>query len=389
MSVLDRLFGKGRTANAAETAEVRGDLGRAIELWVEAGRPSEAARVMVLRGDAEVEPARRMQYYLQASTIAPPTHAVQREARLKRALLTITLAGGHALSHAARHDVLAAAADLEALHEPERAAEAYRLAGDREGEARAFAQAGDIEKLEDLLVSEGDKERATRTRHQGHAEIELLAASGRRREALEAAVALAQMQPGAADDRAHGLRTRALKGPVVRLLIDGKAVTLILGNEVVIGRTEGSLRIPSHAVSRVHLRIARVDGRVVVSDLGSRNGTQLRGMNVKGALDVGDELALQLGKEVPIRLAPAPDMPGALAIDVAGDRYLAPLGPARLSVAGWVIDQASDGWVELSSTDGSAFIKGVSLVTRATLLVGDAINAARSGEAVLRVVGSR
>jgi hypothetical protein len=386
MSVLDRLFGKGRTANAAEKAELRGDLGRAVELWVEAGHPSQAARVMVLRGDAEVEPARRMQFYIQAATLAPATHAVQREARLKRALLTIALAGGHALSRAARDDVLAAAADLEALHEPERAAEAYGLAGDREGEARALAQAGDIEKLEDLLVSEGDKERAMRTRHHGHAEIDVLAASGRRREALEAAVALAQMQPGAADDRAHGLRTRALKGPLVRLLIEGKAVTLILGDEVVIGRTEGSLRIASHAVSRVHLRIARADGRVRVSDLGSRNGTQLRGMNVKGALDVGDDLALQLGKEVPIRLAPALEIPGALAIDVAGDRYLAPLGPARLSVAGWVIELASDGWVELLSANGSAFIKGVSLVTRATLLVGDAISASRTGEVVLRVV---
>src|SRR6185437_7981145 len=101
---------------------------------------------------------------------------------------------------------------------------------------------------------------------------------------------------------------------------------------------------------------------------GSRNGTQLRGMNVKGTLDVGDELALQLGKEVPIRLAPSTELPGAVAIDVAGDRYLAPLGPAQVSTTGWTIDLAKDGWVELTSTEGSAFIKGVSLVSRTTLL---------------------
>lgn len=388
MSVLDRLFGKGRTANLAEKAEMRGDLPRAVELWIEAGHPSEAARVMILRGDAEVEPARRMQHYMQAAALAPPAHAVQREARLKRALLTLSLAEGHALSSAARHDVLGAAAELEALQEPERAAEAYRLADDPEGEARALALAGDIDKLEDLLVSEGDKDRETRTRQGGHAEIELLVASGRRREALEAAVALAQSKSGAADDRAHGLRARALKGPLVRIVLDGKPLTLILGSEVLIGRTEGALRIPSHAVSRLHLQISRANDRIVVVDLGSRNGTQLRGMNVKGVLDVGDELALQLGKEVPIRLAPSTELPGAVAIEVAGDRYLAPLGPAHVSLWGWMIDLAKDNWVELTSADGSAFIKGVSLVPRATLLVGDAISASRNGEVVLSFVGS-
>src|SRR6185295_13824426 len=98
----------------------------------------------------------------------------------------------------------------------------------------------------------------------------------------------------------------------------------------VIGRTEGAIKVPSNAVSREHLRISRDEkGNVVVRDLGSRNGTQLRGINLAGALDVKDGLELKLGKEVPLRVAPSARLEGALEIDVAGEKYYAFLGRVR------------------------------------------------------------
>ena len=53
LGVFDDWFGKGRVRGQAQKAELRGDVPKAIELWVQAGKPDEAARLMVTRGDAE------------------------------------------------------------------------------------------------------------------------------------------------------------------------------------------------------------------------------------------------------------------------------------------------------------------------------------------------
>jgi hypothetical protein len=392
LGVFDRFFellpGSGRV-QAARRAELRGDLARAAELWGLAERPEEAARVMLLRGDAETDPGARMQHYVQAVALAPRGHAIRREGRIKRALLTIAIASSGALSASARRDLLAAAKDLEDVDEPERAAEAYRAAQDYEGEARALASAGDVDKLEKLLSVEEEKERRQRRRQEGYSEVDLLMSSGRRREALACALELAKES---ADDRltlerADFLRARKVTGPIVRLSLHGKPITLVLGLEVIVGRTEGAITVQSHAISRRHVRVARAaDGTVHVSDAGSRNGTQLRGMNVSGSLAVGDGLELQMGKEVPIRLGPSDKLAGATSIEVAGARYVAPLGPVRLPIEGWTLEEASDGWVELVTREGPAFLKDVSLVARATLLAGDSIAAQRGGAPVLEVV---
>src|SRR5205085_280625 len=49
MAFFDRIFGKGKYAAQARTAELRGDLARAAELFGAAGQPEEAARIMILR----------------------------------------------------------------------------------------------------------------------------------------------------------------------------------------------------------------------------------------------------------------------------------------------------------------------------------------------------
>jgi hypothetical protein len=385
-------FGKGRLAAAARKVELRGDLARAIELFAEAGLPAEAARVMVLRGDAEADPKKRLVHYTQAAATAPPGHAMHDAALRKRALLVIALAGDGTQPHgaAARDDVRGAARDLETIGEHADAAAAYAKVGDAEGEARALAQAGDVEKLEFLLMEQHAKEKDQRRRKEAAAEVEMLVASGRRRDAVTAAEAYAR---GSAElsplrDRAEQLRARRAAGPVARVSVRGKPLSLVLGDEVVIGRTEGSLQIASTAVSRRHLAVRREGGELVARDLGSRNGTQLRGLAVAGAVPVGDGLDLRLGKEVPLRLSRSADVPGAIEIELAGSRYLAPLGAATLGVGAWRIEQASDGWLELVTDDAPpALADGVQLVPRATLLVGDAVATARGEDPVLRVLG--
>jgi tetratricopeptide (TPR) repeat protein len=390
MAFFDKLFGKGRQAAAARAAELRGDLARAAELFGEAEQPEEAARVILLRGEGETDPRARLQFFAQSARLAPEGTPTQKEARTKRAELLLALAGDAAISAVARHEVIEAARDLEAVGEPLRAAEAYARAGDKEGEARALQAAGDVERLEFLLSMEQSKERISRARDDRAKDVDLLLGSGRRREAL---ATLEELLAGTPDDaplreRANGLRTRRVTAPLVALEVHGERWLMVLGDEVVLGRTEGAIKVASSAVSRQHLRVSREGGEVVVRDLETRNGTQLRGIKLAGALAVKEGLELKLGKEVPLRIAPSKRLEGAVEIDVGGERYVACLGPTRAPVDGLELVAGADGWVELVSKGANVYLGDVELVPRATLLVGDALSTARGGEPVLRVHGA-
>ncbi|WP_394847895.1 FHA domain-containing protein [Pendulispora brunnea] len=402
MGVFDRIFGKGGYAQVARRAELRGDLARAAELWDLAGQPEETARVMLLRGDAELEPTARRQHYLQAKSIAPEGHSVREEARRKHALLTLAMAKDGALSTALRQELLAAARELEELGEPLKAADGYRLAHDEEGEARALTQAGEIDKLESLLTSEQDRQRRERARQQTAAEVEMLIAGGRRREALATGQAWLETDP---DDRllrerCDALRARRTRGSVLRVVLEGRDLLFAFGQEIVLGRTEptmsatgpetGHIAVASHAVSRRHLRIVREGGKhgeTFAMDLGSRNGTYLRGMRAAGKLSMGAGLELHLGNEVPVRLTPSTQIAGAIVIEVAGRRYIAPFGAAPLPVADWQLDMGPGGWLELVSSGANAFLGDAALASRASLLAGDRIARTRGGPCVLEIAG--
>lgn len=389
MSLFDRFFGKGRHAAAARSAELRGELARATELYGEAGRTEDAARVMLVRADAETDPRQRLQYYAQAATLLPVGHETHKLARARRAELLLALAGDAAVSAVARHEVIEAARDLEAIGEALKAAEAYARAGDKESEARALQAAGDVERLEFLLSTEQDKERESRSRDERTKEIALLLQCGRRREALLALDQLLESHPEDASlrERRNGISQRRLTGPIVIVEAAGTRWKLVLGREIVIGRTEGTIKVSSSAVSREHLRITREGDDVVIRDLGSRNGTQLRGVNVGGALAVHDGLDLKLGREVSVRVAPSTRLAGAVEVDLIGETYVAWLGPTKTPIEGLGLAEGSDGWVELVAEEGHAFMGAVGLTPRTTLLVGDAIATRRGEEPVLRVLG--
>lgn len=388
MAFFDRFFGKGRVGQQARAAELRGDFTRAVELYVEAERPEEAARIMLIRADAETDARARLQHLAHAARLAPDGTDPNKQARLKRAKLLLALAGDVAVSAVARHEVIEAAKDLEAIGEPIEAAEAFRRAGDKDGEARALQAAGDVEQLELLLSMQQHDERLSRSRENRAKDVDLMIGCGRRREALSA---LEEMLAGNPDDapsreRANGLKARKLVAPIVALEAEGERWLLVLGDEVVLGRSEGSIKVPSNAVSRQHLRITRENGDVVVRDLESRNGTQLRGINLAGPLVVRDGLDLKLGREVPFHISPSAKLEGAYEIRVAGEKYLACLGPARTPVKGIELAAGPDGWVELVTNGAKAFLGDVELTPRATLLVGDALCTIRSGVPAIRIL---
>lgn len=374
---------------AARRAELRGELEKAVELFGIAGAPEEAARVMILRGDAETDSRVRMRHYTQAVATAPEGHAVRDEARRKRAALLVAQFGGGAMSENARRELRSAAQELLDVGDATNAAVAFKLAGDADGEAKALTKAGDVESLEVLLADQEKKDRADRAQKEAHAQIEMLASSGARREALAAAERwLAAHDDASLRDRAAMIKARRALGPIAQVWIHGKVAPIVLGDDIVIGRTEGTLHIASQAVSRQHVRIARENGVVVVRDLGSRNGTQLRGMNVAGAIPVGDGVDLTLGKEVRVRIAKASEssLDDAVTIELGGATYVAPLGPARISGVPWELAVGADGWIELVAKS-AAYLGDIKLAERTTLVIGDIVTNERGGPEVLRVVG--
>jgi hypothetical protein len=390
MSFLDRLFRGRGTAAEAKRSELRGDLPRAIELWALAGEPDEAARLMVLRGDSETEARLRLQYYAQAAATAREGGPIQKAARIKRASLRLALASDGAIAATTRRDLLEAAKELENLGEADRAGEAYLLLKDIEGQARALVQGGHVEQLESLLDAEQSKTDLERKRGQDHSELETLILTGRRREALAAARRLAlSAQDPSAREKLEALSARRVGAGVCRVILGERPLNLLIDDEVVIGRTEGSLIIRSAALSRKHLAIARNGvASFVVRDLGSRNGTLLRGMRIAGPLPLGEGLELELGGEVRVKLAPGAALPETLDLDVGGERYVASLGPLPLGIGGWHLERAADGWVELVTDEQApAYRSDLAMAPRVTLLVGDKFAATRGGEAVLEVLG--
>ncbi len=93
--------------------------------------------------------------------------------------------------------------------------------------------------------------------------------------------------------------------------VEGKPVRQELEQGVlVIGRgAEAGLRLPVASVSRRHVEIHRTGDKVVVEDLGSRNGTRVNGRPVSGSMEVqpGDRIdvagiVLQLEGDHPVDL---------------------------------------------------------------------------------------
>lgn len=398
-------FGWGRgdsRRKAAEAKELAGDLAAAAQLYLEAELPDEAARVLLLRADAEAAPERRIAFCAMAARTAG-SEEVRRAALRRKALLALDVLTARGAS-ALRSEVLAVARELEEAGELERAADAFAMAEDPESEARVLTAAGAIERLEERLRVSMSSARSQRERAAVLSRIADLDRMAERRAALEAAEAwVAAQQDEQVSDAARAIRARLVAGPLIQLEIGGALGQYALGDEVTIGRGEATIVVGSRAVSRTHVRLFRGPEGIAVEDLGTRNGTTLAGARLSGPLPVRGEVRVLLGGEVPLCLTPlaAPrddgrplpgDGAGGCLVDIAGVRVVAPLGDLAVGPLRLRREQARGDWfVVLRTPPGAppAFLGGYQLAAAVELCAGDAISGVRGGPVLLRVPGGQ
>ncbi|HSO00702.1 MAG TPA: FHA domain-containing protein, partial [Candidatus Nanopelagicales bacterium] len=274
VGLFERFWGRGdRRRREAEAKELAGELAAAVELYLEAELPDEAARVLLLRADAEQVPERRIAFCAAAARAAV-SDELRKSALRRKALLGFDVLGARGAA-SLRSEILGVARELEEADELERAAEAYAMAGDQESEARALAAAGAIDKLEERLRVSMSEARDQRERSAVLARIADMDRMGERRAALEEAARwLSARQDERVADAVRSIRARLLVGPLCDLEVDGALGRYALGDEITIGRGDATIVVASRAVSRVHARLRRgADGVPLFEDLGTRNGT--------------------------------------------------------------------------------------------------------------------
>jgi hypothetical protein len=365
-----------------------------VAAYVDAELPDEAARVLLVRADAERSAEKRVAFCALALEAAVDPE-LQKKARARKALLGFDLLkgkGGSLLTS----EVLAVARELEEAGELERAADAFAMAGDSEGEVRALTAAGAIERLEERLRA---TEVATKSENERSGVLRRVADLDRtaeRREALALCDAwLAKHHDDKIAASAMAIRARLLRGPVVDLLVDGERMRFALGDEVTIGRGDATIVVGARAVSRHHVRVFRGPSGPMVEDLGTRNGTTLAGARLAAPVAVGEGITVKLGGEVPCALSPLPatEAHGPLvAIAIAGDRYFAALGP--LSLFGWEITERRDAgaaFVAVRTPPGAAppILGEYQLAREVELCTGDALATARGARPRLAAPGDQ
>jgi hypothetical protein len=386
--LFDRLGGKSRKAKRARKKELAGRLDDAAALYLDAELLDDAARVLLLKADTDTDPERRMVLCAQAARVGGASEHGDK-ARRRKARLGFDLA--KSMRGATMHgELLTIAAELEAVGEWQAAAEAFALAGDSDGEIRVLKDAGAIEQLEERLRQTTENARRKRDLAQLLRRIGDLDTIAERREALRAARAwLAREHDDQVQLEADRIAGRLLEGPSIELELDGQRSRYVLGSQITLGRARADILVHASAVSRQHLRLYRKDGEPYVEDLETRNGTSLAGARVEGSLPVGTGLELELADQLPCRITPRSSSPDApLLIDVAGDRYVVPLGP--LAVLHWKLVDAHDGddrFVVLRTSEGQEppHMGGYRLGFQIELCHGDRIRRSRDGEVVLAV----
>ncbi|MGH9239984.1 MAG: FHA domain-containing protein [Vicinamibacterales bacterium] len=82
------------------------------------------------------------------------------------------------------------------------------------------------------------------------------------------------------------------------LMCEGRQIRLTDGENIIGREPEAAVWLDFFTVSRRHARIVIAGSRATLEDLGSKNGTQLRGQRISGAVELTDGDEIRIGSVV-------------------------------------------------------------------------------------------
>lgn len=303
MGFFKRLF--SADYRAAVAAEAAGDLELAAERYALAGYHDAAARMHMARAE------RASSHDLEIEALRDALHWASEDGDL---FAPVSKALGEALLARARAEGIATQRDRDRVREAARLLEQageYGAAGDAwesidadQEAARAFGAGGLVDRLEDVLARGTAEAERERTLRQEFANYQVHIKSGDRdaaADALRACVAVAD-RVGEYRRLLDELESRLITGGHVVLKARRGARAIVAARTPVLIGRDALCDLPLRAggVSRRHAEIALVPPgdsgeRFVITDAGSRNGTLIGGMPIRGTVPLAETGELALG----------------------------------------------------------------------------------------------
>jgi len=315
MSFFKRLLSP--TYRRALEAEARGDHDGAARAYALAGEREKVAEMNLLRAEAsttrkdEVDALRAACQWAAAATEAG-RKARRRLADALRALAAAAAVPGEP-SRLQWKEAAALFAEI-GLHGEE--GECLEALGEDAAASRAFGAAGLIERMEQALARDEQRDRKGRRLREAFDEYQLEMAAGDRELALSALRLCIELSDAKGDYRrlCEQLEARRIASGVVKVTVSrGEAagaqqpVTVVGLTTVRIGREPAAeLPLRGNGVSRWHAEVVwkaaageheAGEGGWWVRDAGSRNGTRIAGARIEGELPVVGEGSFELGDD--------------------------------------------------------------------------------------------
>jgi hypothetical protein len=171
----------------------------------------------------------------------------------------------------------------------------------------------------------------------------------------EARAALREAAELAPNERSIGELFRRLEARMppssrVRLDVDGRRVSFVGRLPAVLGRADCDVLVRGTSVSRRHAEIALGEHGLLLRDLDSRNGTLVRGLPIRGEIELGGDTEIGLGDDVSLTAKP---LGRSVVIEVLsgldrGERIVIGDGDLRIDGLAAVI-RFAEGWAVLAA----------------------------------------
>ena len=293
----------------ARALEASGDFRGAASVYAELAMFVEASKCLLHEGEKAGTLESRLGAWMDAARVLPDDEIEalrEVDTRIGRAILEHLRPTGVA-GNAEKRQLTDAAERLERAEQWRDAADAWELLGRKEDLARCLEMGGEVERLERVLTEQnrsdavGDRIRRLMSEHDLALSLGQRAAA---KQALREASALAPSDVGIATSLRR-LEERTVRGAVLRLALPDRTLRVVGKLPIVLGRAEADVALRGASVSRRHAEVAYEEGRFVLRDLGSRNGTLIAGVVLSRALAVEGALEVGLGDDVSVRLTPS------------------------------------------------------------------------------------